>query len=230
MPRGIFIHKKHSEETKKKLSIFRTGKKASKETIEKIRRINRGRIHTEKSKKNMSLAHIGKSPTPETREKLRLANTGKKIRFPRTEEYRKKQSISQKGKKLSEETRKKMSQSRKGVKFSEQHRKNLSGEKNYRWKGGITPVNQRERNTFAYKTFRSKVWKRDDYTCQKCFVRGGNIVAHHVINFSKDKNLRLDVDNAITLCEKDHNQFHKIYGKEDNTREQLIEFLTKYND
>jgi len=37
--------------------------------------------------------------------------------------------------------------------------------------------------------------------------------------------LRFAIDNGITLSEQSHKEFHKIYGKENNTKKQLKEFL-----
>ena len=36
---------------------------------------------------------------------------------------------------------------------------------------------------------------------------------------------RFAIDNGITLLEEVHKEFHKIYDKKNNTREQLKEFL-----
>jgi len=60
MPAGIYKHKKgfkHSEETKRKLRIFNTGKKHSEETKIKIRR-NR---HTEEAKRKIGKASKGRN-------------------------------------------------------------------------------------------------------------------------------------------------------------------------
>lgn len=113
---------------------------------------------------------------------------------------------------LSAETRKRMSESQKG-------------EKSKNWKGGVTHINKRLRNSGEFKTWREEVFKRDNWTCQKCNVRGGKLHPHHILNFAEHEQLRFDVLNGITLCEKEHKIFHKIYGSEGNTREQLIEFL-----
>jgi len=36
---------------------------------------------------------------------------------------------------------------------------------------------------------------------------------------------RFAIDNGITLSKKSHKEFHDKYGQENNTREQLIQFL-----
>ena len=69
------------------------------------------------------------------------------------------------------------------------------------------------------------MFERDNFTCQKYDIRGGLLVAHHINNFSEFPELRFAIDNGITLSQKAHNDFHKIYGKINNTKEQLEEFL-----
>lgn len=86
------------------------------------------------------------------------------------------------------------------------------------------------RNNTYYKEWKNKVFKRDNYTCQCCGKRGGNLNAHHLYNFSEYENLRYNVDNGITFCEKCHlinypNSFHSIYGEKNNTPEQVYEFI-----
>ena len=87
--------KKLSEETKKKIGDGNRGKKLSEETKQKISKIHTGMKHTEKTRKKLSIINKGRTPwnlglTKETDERLR------------------KQSESEKGKKVSEETRKKI--------------------------------------------------------------------------------------------------------------------------
>ena len=52
--------KKHSEETKHKISLAHTGKKRSKEFCEQMRQLHLGRKHTEESKRKIGDAQIGK--------------------------------------------------------------------------------------------------------------------------------------------------------------------------
>jgi len=73
--------------------------------------------------------------------------------------------------------------------------------------------------------WRKKIYAKNDYTCQKCFQRGRKLNAHHILNYSSNKELRFEDSNGITFCEKHHKEFHKEYGNKNNTQEQLDEFL-----
>jgi len=84
----------------------------------------------------------------------------------------------------------------------------IKGEKNNRWKGGITPEHTKIRNSVKGTTWRKEVFAKDNWTCQKCDKRGGNLNAHHIKPFSTNPKLRFDVDNGITLCEKCHKLAH----------------------
>lgn len=104
-------------------------------------------------------------------------------------------------------------------------------EKSPRWKGGkiITP---RNRQNYDYKLWRTAVFERDDYTCQKCGRKSqaGSplvIIGHHILNWLTHESLRYDVDNGITFCEDCHRAFHRLYGFRDNTQEQIDEFICK---
>jgi 5-methylcytosine-specific restriction endonuclease McrA len=79
-----------------------------------------------------------------------------------------------------------------------------SGERNVNWKGGITPINQKIRSSQEYKEWRIAVFQRDDYVCQFCGQRGGQLNADHIKPFAKFPNLRLSVDNGRTLCVECH--------------------------
>jgi hypothetical protein len=71
-----------SEETKKKLLEAKLGKKHSEETKQKISEANKGKKHSEESKRKMSEAKLGK-PNPmseETKKKISEAHKGKKLK------------------------------------------------------------------------------------------------------------------------------------------------------
>lgn len=107
--------------------------------------------------------------------------------------------------------------------------KTLKGSKSPTWKGGITPKHLLLRSTFEYKEWRRQVYKRDRYVCQCCFKKNTKLNAHHILSFSDNVDERLNINNGITLCEECHINFHKIYGKGKNTKEQWNEFLANFN-
>ena len=74
------------------------------------------------------------------------------------------------------------------------------------------------------RLWREAVFARDNWTCQKCQIKGGKLHPHHVRNFSEIIELRTSIENGITFCEKCHKIFHKIYGVRNNTLEQVKEF------
>lgn len=118
------------------------------------------------------------------------------------------------GKKASIETRKKQSKAH-------------SGENNYNWQYGITSKNAKIRNGIEYRLWRESVFARDSWICQKYGTRGGKLRAHHIKNFSQYPELRFAIDNGITFSEEAHKEFHKIYSRQNNNKEQLKEFLNK---
>lgn len=98
--------------------------------------------------------------------------------------------------------------------------------------GFRTTQSHMERNCSKYNEWRMNVFKRDNFTCQCCKKRGGDLNAHHLKNFSEYKELIYDIDNGITLCEKCHlenypDSFHSRYGHKHNTPEQLREYINQ---
>ena len=59
-----------------------------------------------------------------------------------------------------------------------------SGAFHWNWKGGKTPINQRERSSKAYTEWRKAVFVRDNFTCQICGQVGGKLNAHHIKRWS----------------------------------------------
>jgi len=110
----------------------------------------------------------------------------------------------------------------------------FTGKNSPRWKGGITSKNKKIRNSLQYKKWRIAVFERDNYTCQVCNKRGGEIQAHHIEGFSDNEKLRFDINNGMTMCKEHHfpnikGSFHNIYGNFHNTKEQLEEYIKNYN-
>ena len=84
----------------------------------------------------------------------------------------------------------------------------------------------KDRKYIEYYEWRKQVYERDNYTCQSCGDdKGGNLVAHHKLNYSEHETLKTDIDNGITLCNKCHKLFHDTYGYTNNNEKQLYEFI-----
>lgn len=104
-----------------------------------------------------------------------------------------------------------------------------TGPNNPFWNPNLTEEDRiRGRKFEEYLIWRKKVFERDNYTCVCCGDnRGGNLVAHHIFNYSEHPELRTDIDNGVTLCESCHIDFHNTYGYRNNNREQLNEYLSR---
>jgi len=79
--------RKHTEETKKKISEAHKGKRLSEDAKEKLRKFNAGKKLSEEHKNNISkslkgdprlASNLGKHLSEETKQKLRVANMGNK--------------------------------------------------------------------------------------------------------------------------------------------------------
>ena len=73
------------------------------------------------------------------------------------------------------------------------------GSKSHLWKGGKTSDAMIIRCSNAYTEWRRAVFERDNYKCVLC-GNGGQLNAHHIKSFSKYPDLRLYVNNGMTLC------------------------------
>lgn len=104
----------------------------------------------------------------------------------------------------------------KGKKLSKEHKEKLSkaklgkpapwnrGEKSNLWKGGLTSVNKKIRDSLEYKIWRRAVFERDNWTCIWCGKKDKTIQADHIKPFAMFPELRLAIDNGRTLCRDCH--------------------------
>lgn len=110
------------------------------------------------------------------------------------------------------------------------HKKNpnaQSGENHPNWKGGKTAIARRLRATNKYKEWRQSVFKRDNFTCQKCEIKSKNIQAHHIKEMNNNLDIMHDINNGITFCIKCHKAFHKEYGNVGLNKDMILEFKSK---
>jgi len=162
-----------------------------------------------------------------------------------------------------EESKLKISKAKKSVKLTKEHKKNISngvkkhlpstaykkrdprliGENHHLWNNGITSLYKLIRELDESKVWKREVFKKDDFRCQECYKRGGNLEAHHNIkSFSiilqeflntysqfspiedRETLIRLaitytpfwDVSNGKTLCRPCHEKTFHCHKSENN--------------
>ncbi len=155
----------------------------------------------------MRIAHLGVKkgkPSAECREKIHRALTGRK---------------------LSEEHKAKLRGPRPHTKVPNLL---IRGSKHYRWRGGCPKTGRKSPKLYQW---RKMVLSRDNYECQKCSNRE-KLHAHHIFNFANihpaqyaPGEYRTNINNGVTLCLNCHKAFHRQYGINSNTYDQLVEFL-----
>lgn len=121
-------NRKHSPETKARLSEIGMGRKATPEARANMSDSRRGRKLSEAHKKSMSEALKGKPTSPlteERKQKISASLRGRK-RLPFSDEHKAKIAEAGRGKSPSEETRRKLSEARKGRVMSVEQREKLS--------------------------------------------------------------------------------------------------------
>lgn len=80
----------------------------------------------------------------------------------------------------------------------------LRGEKHPLWKGGISKNYRTDKNSIQYKEFRWTIFVRDNFTCQICFKKGGELNMDHIKSYILHPKLRLEESNCRTLCVQCH--------------------------
>jgi len=151
---------------------------------------------SEISKKNLSEIHKKRGDRPPSRKGIKhTGDTKKKMRENSPHYWKDKKRNKEFGQKVKERNLKL------GLKPPI-----MKGKNHPRWKGDkcITPINMRIRKSFEYKIWRKSVFERDNYRCVLCGKIGGKLNAHHIKSFAKYSELRFDINNGITMCEKCH--------------------------
>lgn len=116
--------------------------------------------------------NIGRKQSAETVAKRKVANAG----FRHTEASRRKQSEKAKAR-------------------GKNHNWYVDGKGRER-----TTARKREMDRLEYRLWREAVFERDDWTCQECRVRGGELQADHIEPWRDRPELRYEVSNGRTLC------------------------------
>ena len=164
--------RKHTEESRAKMTASRIGKRASEETKAKMRAAKSGVLNP----------FFGKTHTEEAKDLISENRKGKCLGEDNplfgkyTEEF---------GAKISATLR---------------ERGTFVGDKNPNWRGGYRDWQGRRDQTWQYKEWRTAVFQRDQYTCQFCGKVGGDLEDDHIKPFRFFPELRVDISNGRTLC------------------------------
>lgn len=78
-------------------------------------------------------------------------------------------------------------------------KKSHKGEKHPLYKKDRTKVLSK-RPRYELTQWTKQVFERDNYTCQHCFERGGQLQADHIKSYVEHPELRWDLSNGRTLC------------------------------
>lgn len=84
-----------------------------------------------------------------------------------------------------------------------------------------------KRRTKKVVEWRTKVFKRDNYTCIKCNKPNKYLNAHHICPYAYYKRLRYDINNGATLCSECHKLLHSSYTFKDCNKKTFSDFLKK---
>lgn len=103
----------------------------------------------------------------------------------------------------------------------------ISGERHYLWDSQKTEEERilGRRTIGGYVDFIKNVLQRDKYICCRCNCTSSKLNVHHLNSYDWFIEGRTDVKNAVTLCDRCHKNFHLLYGKGNNTKEQFEEWM-----
>ena len=97
----------------------------------------------------------------------------------------------------------------KAMETKRRHGTILSGSRHPFWKGGRPWERFRDP---AYVRWRNAVLARDEYRCRncgrQCRKHEKGLAAHHIQSYASEPELRLDLDNGLTLCRRCHMALH----------------------
>lgn len=78
------------------------------------------------------------------------------------------------------------------------------------------------------QAWRQTILKRDGYHCVCCtgeeMLSEDDLIAHHLESFETNSELRIRLSNGVTICKFHHDEYHRRYGKNRNTRREFMKF------
>lgn len=107
-----------------------------------------------------------------------------------------------------------------GCLLLENYKNMPSGPDSPQWK------NVSEGKRIAKRSWAKFIKRKDNFQCQKCgydIIDG--LTSHHIQPLHTHPELAHDINNGICLCYNCHAIFHNIYGKKQQNKEELDEFM-----
>lgn len=93
------------------------------------------------------------------------------------------------------------------------------GKNSHFWRGGKTKESILIRSSAKYQEWRTAVFKRDNYTCKKCGIKGVYLQVDHIKQFAHYPELRFEISNGRTLCKPCHRKTNTYGNKSANSRQ-----------
>jgi hypothetical protein len=148
---------------------------------------------------------------PDVKAKIGAASTGRRplLGVPVPPERRAKIAAALTGRRLTADHRAKIGAGVQRAGSTPPRNTHLVGPVHPNWKGGHTPLRVLDFKSARYVAYRNAVLKRDDWTCQGCGVRGGDLTVHHPLSWGAHPDLRYDPTNGVTLCHPCHHDQHR---------------------
>ena len=135
------------------------------------------------------------------------------------------------GKKHTDETKCKMSKNSAHNRYwLGKKRIDMEKSNHWNWKGGITTEDKLQRMKFR-REIQKLIFERDNYTCQMCNLSNVHLQVDHIQPWAEYVELRFDMNNCRTLCDKCHYKITfgrpmpenvKVWGQNLNQLERMV--------
>lgn len=100
----------------------------------------------------------------------------------------------------------------------------MTGDHNPNWKGGDDSQDRNRHLIAAHRKWRTLIFERDGYICQRCgHEKGKTLRAHHIAPWAEFPDKRFELTNGVTLCDPCHRWVH---SKANTKKEWLCDAAT----
>ena len=104
--------------------------------------------------------------------------------------------------------------------------RSIKGDLHPAWNPSIT---QEDRENWSrvcgIQSWYRTILRLSSFTCAITGKLGGVLSAHHIYNYADYPDLRLSISNGVVIKQSLHKEFHRRYGRGNNTLFQFKEFF-----